>query len=784
MFLTENFRTKIIRKHYNTRVAVKVRPDAADHEQPQFLPVPGESYALLFKKSPPQKSDDESHRHSGREARRIWLIEPMRELPLDTHVVLKTEPGLISALGPEAGVTSGEVVQFDTYPEFTFLGVKCTANDGKPLFTPAGQPPGGKCNPMQSVELSFSAPVERDKIGGRVTFNPPVGAWKQSSKEESGQTETMENTEAGARVGYQFRQPHSKGKTYEVWLPGGLKAAQEYTVQSRSRTMNVFERLSHWIVSWFTRQDLTGVQDIFGRGLRHAVSCRFATDHRNANFVMDYADAVLEKGVESDVPLFVNNLNDYTFNYRRLTAEGSDDQRSFHKDVPSVKDVQFAVPLGVRAMLDGRTGAVFGSLQTSPMVGKYHPRLFAQVTPYQVHLKLGHFNTIAWVTDMATGAPVAGAEVNLYQDAFTTLHAVKDSTARATTDARGVAVLPGTDTLDPDLSITGIYRDEDTRYFLRVRKGEDMALLPIAPSFVIDSYRSSGSESVYPSNKKRYGHMRAWGMTAQGIYRAGDTIQYKIYVRDQDNQGFIPGPEKGYRLKIIDPMDKVVHEVKDITLSPFGGISGEFAVPKEGAVGWYQFKLIADFADKSGNDEQDDAEERPEGGADGRNEEAEDDRDSATRKSWVPMRVLVSDFTPSSFRVSTQLNGDLFHNSEQVDVVTHAELHSGGAYTDASSRITAMLDSAPFLSGHPLAKNFQFDSYLQETPSQQLFQKIDKVNDKGELALRFSTGMPKVVYGKLLVESAVADDRGKYMTGQAHAEYVGVDRLVGLHPVE
>src|SRR5262249_5842337 len=151
---------------------------------------------------------------------------PVRELPLDTHVVLKSEPGLISALGPEASVTSNDIVQFDTYPAFAFLGVKCTTNDEKPLLIPAGQAATGKCNPMQPVNLSFSTPVERARLGAMLRFTPNIGAWKRPAEEETEQTESEEATEGGAEVSYQFRQPHSKGNTYEVWLPVGLKAAQ------------------------------------------------------------------------------------------------------------------------------------------------------------------------------------------------------------------------------------------------------------------------------------------------------------------------------------------------------------------------------------------------------------------------------------------------------------------------------------------------------------------------------------------------------------------------------
>ena len=42
-----------------------------------------------------------------------------------------------------------------------------------------------------------------------------------------------------------------------------------------------------------------------------------------------------------------------------------------------------------------------------------------------------------------------------------------------------------------------------------------------------------------------YGHIHVWGATAQGIYKAGDTVQYKIYVRDQDNLRFTRPPGAG-----------------------------------------------------------------------------------------------------------------------------------------------------------------------------------------------------------------------------------------------
>ena len=771
------------------RSQVRVSADEESRLLPRLMQAPSELYALLFTETPPQKSDANVMTTKDGEARRVWLVEPSSELPLDTHVVLKSEAGLVSALGAEKGTMTNDLVQFDTYPEFAFLGVRCINNADKMIDIKAGEQPSEKCNPLNPVYLSFSAPVEREKIGHNIQFTPAIGGWKQATDNEEGveSEEATEYSSADASIGRLYRMPHRKGDTYEFWVPAGLKAAQSYSL-TLHKDVPLTKKAWQWLTSWFNDTDPLEVQDIFGRTLPQSSMAYFATDHRKPNYVLDYSDAVLEKNVDSEVPFYVNNLQDYSFNYGYVNATDAAQGLTFQKRVPYVEDKQFAVPLGVREMLNGKTGAVFGTLHTSPKVSDYPPRLFAQVTPYQVHFKLGHFNSLVWVTDMATGQPVEGAHVALYKDAFTTMRVAKEVDAEAISDASGLAVLAGTDTLDPHLDYTDKYDDKDLRYFLRVQKGDDMALLPVSYAFKIDTFRSTGSEEVYmfPTNKDAFGHMQAWGTTAQGIYRAGDTIQYKIYVRDQNVHGYMPAPSEGYRLQIIDPMGKIVQRINNVTLSQFGGISGEFAVPKEAAVGWYQFRLFADFAQRSDGDEYIQQPEDSGDSADGRNNEQAseheaEDLNNATRKMFVPMRVLVSDFTPSPFKVSGQLNGDLFHRDEQVEVTTRAELHSGGAYTDATARITALLDSKPFTSKVPTLSGFQFDSFQYETPSQQLFQKLDKVTDKGELTTRFNTGSANIVYGTLTVESAVADDRGKYVTGQSSAAYVGVDRLVGLH---
>ena len=121
-----------------------------------------------------------------------------------------------------------------------------------------------------------------------------------------------------------------------------------------------------------------------------------------------------------------------------------------------------------------------------------------------------------------------------------------------------------------------------------------MALLPLDSSFRVDTWQASGN-TLWSDMRPAYGHIHSWGTTAQGVYRAGDTIQYKLYVRNQDNDTFVQPPAKGYHLKVVDPMGKTVYEVKDLTLNTFGAFSGEFEAPGTGAVGWYRFELSRVF---------------------------------------------------------------------------------------------------------------------------------------------------------------------------------------------
>jgi uncharacterized protein YfaS (alpha-2-macroglobulin family) len=579
----------------------------------------------------------------------------------------------------------------------------------------AGLQPGQRCNPLRPVSLVFSSPAIEEEVAAHVTITPDLAGGR-----------TDYDPWANRRGYSRLHAPHKHGRKYRVRLPEVLRANQVYRLRS----------------------DPYNFKDEFGRALAVPVDMAFATDHRPPDFTLTHPRAVLEKTVDTEMPLVVTNLDNVTVTYDRLTTEEKHSSQKHEIVVPKAEDIAFKIPMQVRKMLAGRSGVIQGTVDSVPGVAKGSRErwFFAQITPFHVHVKIGHFNTLVWVTDFKSGQPVAGADIRIFSDAYASLPQAPAILAQAVTDSAGTAALSGTRDLDPQLKLIYTYQMTEPRLFVRVQKDSDLALLPLDYHYRVDTYRAS-RYSVSPYMRRRHGHIRSWGTTAQGVYKAGDTIQYKLYVRDQNNETFVPAPRGVYALEVVDPMGKTVYELKGASLSEYGALDGEFAVPESGAVGWYRFRLTASFS----------------------------------KDSWEPLRVLVSDFTPAPFRVTTDLNGRLFQPGDSMLVTTRARLHSGGPYTDARSRVTAILESRPYKTQDPASRGFQFDVRVPDAPPKQtLHQTEDETDDRGDLTTPISIGETKILYGRLVVESAVRDDRGKYITGRATANYAGRDRYVGL----
>lgn len=687
----------------------------------------GAAPAAASKTAPPPAAP------AGEQARYQWLVavrSGAKPLPAGEEVSLEQEAGLVTPLGPEAGTTSRMLRRTYTYGEFAFLGLTC-GDEGEDTYHKDG--PNEivpHCEPTHYVSMVFASPVTKDELEAHMKAQvngksvDPVG-------------EVPESRYSGR---------YSEGQqSFRVFFSVPLKANADYTVQVTP-----------------------GMKDVWGRVLKASSGASFHTDHRQPDFDLEYDTAVLEKGVDSEVPMYLTNLNHLTADYTRLyvpmvvpgalpSVKSVVEQKNKDYKLPGVADLSVRMPVDVRGMLEGQPGVVSGLLQPDPMPDRYRRefRFFAEVTPFHVHVKIGHFNTLVWVTDMATGQPVQGARVQIYPGERESVTDAPADASTAVTDVSGLATLPGGVTLDPNLILRqpGYGERQGQMLLVKVSRGEDLALLPLDYQFEVDTGQASHYQ-VSERLRKQYGHVHAWGTTAEGIYRAGDTIQYKLYVRDQNNGSFVPPPDIPYTLTLEDPMGRVVFKQDDVKLSAFGAYSGEYAVPQNAPVGWYTFHLSSSLFPK-------------------------EYQESMTLD---PMRVLVSDFTPAPFHVDASLNGASFKPGDEVEVTTTARLHSGGPYTDAQGRVTVTLKAEDFVSKDPAAADFTFSAYdAQVNQSDQTVNETSgRLGDDGVLKDAFELQDAGVYYGKLLVEGDVRDERGKYISAVTRADYLGRDRFVGL----
>lgn len=648
------------------------------------------------------------------EAREQWSVYPAAPLRADRDYALRVVPGLRSALGTEQGVERRRITKLHTFPEFRWRGFSCTVDGKRKTFGPGASTPA--CEPLSPIQLEFSSPVAPAAVGAAIRLSPdPLAgrgdfdAWAAADKE------------------VELRGYNRADETYSVTLPYPWKAASRYRVRLDA-----------------------GLKDGFDRALGAPVELSLQTGHRDPALHLQHPQAVVEQGIDSELPLVVTNLERIDFSYDRLTAQGLETGQTTQRVIEGPRDIAYAVEAGVRDLLQGRSGAVHGALRTHPRTtppDRDAPEFFAEVTPWQVHLKLGHVNSLAWVSDLQTGAPVVDAKVEIYPAARAGLAPAADHTpANAQTDEHGLAWLPGTRELDPELKHRGWAAA--TPLMARVSRGADIAVLPLDYDFQVDVYRASNHE-ISSWQRRRNGHLRSWGTTAQGVYRAGDRIQYKLYVRDAAGSVLSAAPEAHYALQVFDPTGSVVHERETVTLDAYGAAHGEFKLPPQAAVGWYRFELEVGEGD-------------------------------ATRR-FQPLRVLVSDFTPASYHVSTELAAASAKPQQSLEARISASLHGGGPYGEAPARITARITPQPFEPKTPQTFGFRFDSDdgaerdVIVLPARQ-----GRTDVNGAYATRLDVPDGGIAYGRLITEGSVRDDRGRSIAASASIPYTARDRLIGL----
>ena len=121
------------------------------------------------------------------------------------------------------------------------------------------------------------------------------------------------------------------------------------------------------------------------------------------------------------------------------------------------------------------------------------------------------------------------------------------------------------------------------------------------------------------------------------------------------------------------------------------------------------------------------------------------------------MSILVSDFTPSPFKVSAELNGTDFAAGDAVQIASRATLYAGGPFTHADVRINARLQARAFTPENPRAEGFVFGSNSdgEDAGTRALADTHAKLDEHGQFDTRIELPQSDIYYGTVQVEAAV-----------------------------
>jgi uncharacterized protein YfaS (alpha-2-macroglobulin family) len=226
---------------------------------------------------------------------------------------------------------------------------------------------------------------------------------------------------------------------------------------------------------------------------------------------------------------------------------------------------------------------------------RYPYRLLGNVTNLGLLLKAGPSSGLVWVAQISDGAPVAGAAVTVYDPRGRSVH-------RGTTDRNGLLRLPGSSELLRQRG-RGDSQDYDDEGWYDIDHYRQQRLIVVAEKSgdvaAVDGNWANGIQlwnfGVRPDT--RTGGRRAvrgFILSDRGIYRPGETVHFKGFVRELA-PGQSPQVPSANQLMVHleDPTGTQISR-RRVDLTAFGGFSFDQRLPAHAALGDYRVRATID----------------------------------------------------------------------------------------------------------------------------------------------------------------------------------------------
>ncbi|HKQ72012.1 MAG TPA: alpha-2-macroglobulin family protein [Polyangiaceae bacterium] len=495
------------------------------------------------------------------DAKNLQLLELVPNAPLATNsaVDVVVSAGFVGAEGPRPAGRE-QKLSYRTYGPLAVVRLSCNTDT-----------PHGKCAPGSDVELQLTNAVKIKDLKRALVIEPPIATlWGSHADDETTSWLSLPARFAPAKA-FTVRLRSS------VTLPGGKKTElrDEY---GQALAQDWTGRLEF--------DDLWPAAEIGVAGTYlDCDGCAGGSD-----------DLIAEANRKRAIPVAFVNVNELELatlapkppDVFRLFEDAGPESTLFDRLVGSGgagKKVRPRSPKNAMATIAVRADEVLGKGRRGPMaIGiRYTERAgteradkktsvrVVQVTDLGLTAKMSREGTLVWVTSLSTGAPLAGASVEIRRSPDD-----GDTTSGAwTTDADGFAVIPKDKFERRDQAA------ETATIF--VRNGDDWAYRRVVDT--LSPYRYGARFEGSPGDG-RLGMV----FTERGLYRPGDVVKVKGIVREVLARGMKTPAGEEVKLALRGPDGEPVGNRQSATLSTFGTFALDLKVPESGRLGSYSLE--------------------------------------------------------------------------------------------------------------------------------------------------------------------------------------------------
>lgn len=653
-----------------------------------------------------QKANPKSYQPAGPDARgyenQQWRYEvaPEKNLPLATAFHLRIQGTLHGKQGP-LPMGKDYVGDYRTYGPMKLLGVRaCTGNY--------------RC-PTGPLMLSSSNEVDVATLKSRLHLTPPAEIdWTTVRPGYSGDDQTT------------------------LVLPGKFTPGTEYAVRIDS-----------------------GVGDIFHQTTGEGLSGSVHTDDLDPSLSIGGHTAVIESSKGAKLPIRVTNLKTVHVDLWKLTpAEfASLTSERWNEDAkivrppdvtmdPSLAQLSWnqahTYDLDLSPVLKAKSGAAL--VRVSSKVAQASTWTVAQVTDLAVHVRFFPQSSVAWVTRLSDGTPVANAAV-------TVMDSVGSPLWSGQSGPDGLVSFPGASGLKLPPAPNAW---EVPTVVVSAAVGEDLGLT----STVWDEGITAGDFGLSSAWAGEQPNDASLLYSERGIYKPGETVDLAGVIRFRQNGELkAPAPGSKMQLSVTDESGNAVLK-KEVVLNAFGTFSAEVPIEKDAPLGSYSVSL----------------EGKVKGGP---------------LNAWTSFRV--AEYRVPQFKVDVTTASKSLLAGDVLKAQVMARYLFGGAMSDAKTKWSVVRSPSSFSSETETGYSFGDEAWwLGETPdSNGLFASgSGAVDAKG--ALSIDAGAVEAQGSKpwsYTVEAEVTDVNRQAIAGRVEVmvhpadHYVGIKELAGFGQV-